>query len=83
MKETLAVLDRVRPDVVVGYGGYVSVPAYVAARRRKLPLVVHEQNAVPGLANRVGARLADARRVSASPTPRCRARSTSACRSAG
>ncbi|HEX6015744.1 MAG TPA: glycosyltransferase, partial [Geminicoccaceae bacterium] len=58
VRETLAVLDRVRPDVVVGYGGYVSVPAYLAARRRKLPLVVHEQNALPGLANKVGARLA-------------------------
>ena len=58
VKETLAIIDRVRPDVVVGYGGYVSVPAYVAARRRRLPLVVHEQNALPGLANRVGARLA-------------------------
>ena len=52
-------LDRVRPDVVVGYGGYVSVPAYLAARRRRLPLVVHEQNALPGLANKVGARIAD------------------------
>ncbi|WP_203335247.1 undecaprenyldiphospho-muramoylpentapeptide beta-N-acetylglucosaminyltransferase [Nocardioides limicola] len=59
VKETLAVLDRVQPDVVVGYGGYVSMPAYLAARRRTLPLVVHEQNALPGLANKVGARLAD------------------------
>ena len=58
VKETLAVFDRVRPDVVVGYGGYVSMPAYLAARRRKLPLVVHEQNALPGLANKVGARVA-------------------------
>ena len=58
VRETLAVFDRVRPDVVVGYGGYVSVPAYLAARRRKLPLVVHEQNALPGLANKVGARVA-------------------------
>ncbi len=58
VKETLAIIDRVRPDVVVGYGGYVSMPAYVAARRRKLPLVVHEQNAAPGLANKAGARLA-------------------------
>ncbi len=57
--ETLAVFDRVRPDVVVGYGGYVSMPAYLAARRRKLPLVIHEQNALPGLANRAGARIAD------------------------
>jgi UDP-N-acetylglucosamine--N-acetylmuramyl-(pentapeptide) pyrophosphoryl-undecaprenol N-acetylglucosamine transferase len=53
---TLAVLDRVRPDVVVGFGGYVSVPAYLAARRRHLPLVVHEGNALPGVANRLGAR---------------------------
>jgi UDP-N-acetylglucosamine--N-acetylmuramyl-(pentapeptide) pyrophosphoryl-undecaprenol N-acetylglucosamine transferase len=53
----LAVLDRVRPDVVVGFGGYVSVPAYLAARRRGVPLVVHEGNALPGLANRLGARL--------------------------
>ena len=45
-------LDRVRPDVVVGYGGYVSVPAYLAARRARLPIVVHEQNALPGLGNR-------------------------------
>ncbi len=58
VQEALAVVDRVRPDVVVGYGGYVSVPAYLAARRRKLPLVVHEQNALPGLGNKVGARLA-------------------------
>ncbi len=52
------VLDRVRPDVVVGFGGYVSVPAYLAARRRRLPVVVHEQNALPGLGNKVGARVA-------------------------
>lgn len=44
-------------DVLVGFGGYVSAPAYVAAWREKLPVVVHEANAVPGFANRVGARL--------------------------
>ncbi|WP_286928197.1 MULTISPECIES: undecaprenyldiphospho-muramoylpentapeptide beta-N-acetylglucosaminyltransferase [Aeromicrobium] len=54
---TLEVIDRFRPDVVVGFGGYVSVPAYLAARRRKLPLVVHEGNALPGIANKLGARL--------------------------
>ena len=54
---TLDVFDRVRPDVVVGFGGYVSMPAYFAARRRRIPLVVHEGNAVPGIANKVGARL--------------------------
>jgi UDP-N-acetylglucosamine--N-acetylmuramyl-(pentapeptide) pyrophosphoryl-undecaprenol N-acetylglucosamine transferase len=58
VKQTLAIFDRVRPDVVVGYGGYVSMPAYLAARRRKLPLVIHEQNTLPGLANKAGARVA-------------------------
>lgn len=57
VKATLKVIDEFRPDVVVGFGGYVSVPAYLAARRRKLPLVVHEGNALPGIANKLGARL--------------------------
>jgi UDP-N-acetylglucosamine--N-acetylmuramyl-(pentapeptide) pyrophosphoryl-undecaprenol N-acetylglucosamine transferase len=43
-------------DVVVGFGGYASAPAYRAARRERLPIVVHEANARPGLANRLGAR---------------------------
>ena len=57
VKDALAVIDRVRPDVIVGFGGYVSVPAYLAARRRGVPLVVHEGNALPGIANKLGARL--------------------------
>jgi UDP-N-acetylglucosamine--N-acetylmuramyl-(pentapeptide) pyrophosphoryl-undecaprenol N-acetylglucosamine transferase len=51
-----AAIDETGAEVVVGFGGYVSTPAYVAARRRHLPIVVHEQNARPGLANRLGAR---------------------------
>lgn len=43
-------------DVVVGFGGYVATPAYLAARRLGVPIVVHEANARPGLANRLGAR---------------------------
>ena len=50
-------IDLVRADVVVGFGGYVSSPAYLAARRRGVPIVVHEANARPGIANRLGARL--------------------------
>jgi UDP-N-acetylglucosamine--N-acetylmuramyl-(pentapeptide) pyrophosphoryl-undecaprenol N-acetylglucosamine transferase len=69
VKQARAVLDRVRPDVVVGYGGYVSVPAYVAARRAKVPVVVHEQNSLPGLANKVGARIARRVAVSFPDTP--------------
>jgi UDP-N-acetylglucosamine--N-acetylmuramyl-(pentapeptide) pyrophosphoryl-undecaprenol N-acetylglucosamine transferase len=54
---TAEVLDRLHADVVVGFGGYVALPAYLAARKRKIPIVVHEANAGAGLANKVGARL--------------------------
>lgn len=64
-----AIMDRIAPDVVVGYGGYVSMPVYVAARRRHLPLLVHEQNALPGLANKAGARVATRVAVSFLDTP--------------
>ena len=47
-------LDRHDVDVVVGFGGYASAPAYVAAWRSHVPLVVHEANAKPGIANVLG-----------------------------
>lgn len=50
------ILDEAKADVLVGFGGYVSTPAYVAAWRRKTPIVVHEGNAVPGIANKFAAR---------------------------
>lgn len=50
------ILDDAKADVLVGFGGYVSTPAYVAAWRRKTPIVVHEGNAVPGIANKFAAR---------------------------
>ncbi len=51
-----AALDRTRAQALVGFGGYVATPAYLAARRRRIPIIVHEANPKPGLANRVGAR---------------------------
>ncbi|MFC5998352.1 undecaprenyldiphospho-muramoylpentapeptide beta-N-acetylglucosaminyltransferase [Quadrisphaera sp. GCM10027208] len=69
-------VDRVGADVVVGFGGYVAAPAYLAARRRRVPLVVHEQNRRPGLANRLGARFADAVAVTFADTPLPRAELT-------
>ncbi len=56
-------------DVVVGFGGYASAPAYVAARRERVPFVVHEANARPGLANVLGARSAAATGVAFAGTP--------------
>ncbi|NJQ06558.1 undecaprenyldiphospho-muramoylpentapeptide beta-N-acetylglucosaminyltransferase [Streptomyces lonarensis] len=50
------VLERTKADCVVGFGGYVAMPAYLAAKRRGVPIVVHEANARPGLANKIGAR---------------------------
>lgn len=58
IRQTQDHLDRVNADVVVGFGGYVALPAYLAARRRRTPSVVHEANARAGLANRIGARRA-------------------------
>lgn len=52
------VLSEAHADVLVGFGGYVAMPAYLAARQLKIPVVVHEQNSVPGLANKVAARFA-------------------------
>ncbi|HEX7355076.1 MAG TPA: undecaprenyldiphospho-muramoylpentapeptide beta-N-acetylglucosaminyltransferase [Mycobacteriales bacterium] len=57
VRAAIAVVDRETPCAVVGFGGYVSVPAYLAARRRRVPIVVHEANARAGIANRLGARL--------------------------
>ena len=44
-------------DLLIGFGGYVSAPAYLAAKSLGIPFVVHEANAKPGFANRLGARL--------------------------
>jgi UDP-N-acetylglucosamine--N-acetylmuramyl-(pentapeptide) pyrophosphoryl-undecaprenol N-acetylglucosamine transferase len=52
-----AIMDRSRARVLVGFGGYVATPAYLAAKRRGIPIVVHEANSRPGLANRIGALL--------------------------
>lgn len=60
-----AMLRRTEADVVVGFGGYACVPVYLAAgpfagRGRRVPIVVHEANARAGIANKLGARYAEA-----------------------
>ncbi|WP_018411697.1 undecaprenyldiphospho-muramoylpentapeptide beta-N-acetylglucosaminyltransferase [Methyloversatilis thermotolerans] len=57
--QALAVLGRVKPQVVLGLGGYVTFPGGMMAALRGIPLVLHEQNSVAGLANRVLAGVAD------------------------
>ncbi len=63
------ILVEAEADVLVGFGGYVSMPAYLAARRAGIPIVIQEQNAVPGLANRVAAHFAARVLVSFPDTP--------------
>ena len=62
--QAIGLLRRLRPAVVLGLGGYASVPCALAARLLKIPLVVSEQNAIPGLANRLAGRWARASAVS-------------------
>ncbi|ACQ80660.1 UDP-N-acetylglucosamine--N-acetylmuramyl- (pentapeptide) pyrophosphoryl-undecaprenol N-acetylglucosamine transferase [Beutenbergia cavernae DSM 12333] len=69
VREAGAAIAAIEADVVVGFGGYVATPAYSAARRAHVPAVVHEQNARPGLANRLGARHAAAVAVTFPGTP--------------
>lgn len=56
---SVGILRRVRPDVVLGMGGYVAFPMGMMASLFNVPLVVHEQNSVAGLTNRVLSKLAD------------------------
>lgn len=56
--QALAVVARVRPDCVIGMGGFVTGPGGLAAWLLRRPLVIHEQNAIAGLTNRILARLA-------------------------
>ena len=58
LRQAEALVAERRPQVVVGFGGYVSTPVYLAARKAGIPIVIHEQNARPGLANKLGVRWA-------------------------
>lgn len=69
-----SVLDQAQADILVGFGGYVATPGYLAARKRKVPIIVHEANPKPGLANKLGARFTEHVAVSHpdSPLPNAR-----------
>ncbi|MCL1923348.1 MAG: undecaprenyldiphospho-muramoylpentapeptide beta-N-acetylglucosaminyltransferase [Propionibacteriaceae bacterium] len=58
VRQAKTIIRELGIEVVVGFGGYACPPVYLAARKLKIPIVVHEANAIPGLANRMGARYA-------------------------
>lgn len=60
VRQASAVIGRIKPDAVVGFGGYPTLPPLYAATRRKVPTLIHEQNAVMGRANRALAGRVDA-----------------------
>lgn len=51
--------NRKHPDVVVGFGAYIETPLVAWAHENQIPIVLHEQNSVPGLANKMSAQVAD------------------------
>lgn len=57
MTQSLRAMNRA--DLLIGFGGYVSAPAYLAAYIKRIPIVIHEANAKPGWANRLGAHLTE------------------------
>lgn len=69
IREVRALIRDRRVDVVVGFGGYASAPAYRAAAREGVPIVIHEANARPGMANKLGARSTDHVAVTFAGTP--------------
>ncbi|MDI9588285.1 MAG: undecaprenyldiphospho-muramoylpentapeptide beta-N-acetylglucosaminyltransferase [Acidobacteriota bacterium] len=69
VKDVEKIIEEGGIEAVVGFGGYVSAPAYLAARNLGVPVAIHEQNARPGLANKLGARFADAVGVTFENTP--------------
>lgn len=57
--KAVRILRSFHPDIVFGVGGYVTVPVILAARALRIPVCIHEQNSVPGLANRLSGKLAE------------------------
>lgn len=69
IRQAQRILRTAKADVVCGFGGYVAMPVYLAAKRMGIPVVIQEQNALPGLANKVAARFAVAVLTSFPGTP--------------
>lgn len=57
--QALILLKKHKPDIVLSFGGYVSVPIVVISYLLKIPIVIHEQTLQAGLANKIAARFAD------------------------
>jgi UDP-N-acetylglucosamine--N-acetylmuramyl-(pentapeptide) pyrophosphoryl-undecaprenol N-acetylglucosamine transferase len=59
LKESQEIIETFRPDVVIGTGGYVCGPIVYKAAKNKIPTIIHEQNAFPGITNKILSRYVD------------------------
>ena len=59
VKKAKEVIKEFNPDVVIGAGGYITAPVLYAAKRLKYPVVIHEQNSIPGVSNKFISKFAD------------------------
>ncbi len=59
LKESLKMIEEIRPEVVLGVGGYVTGPMVLAARWKGIPCAIQEQNSIPGMTNRMLGKVAD------------------------
>lgn len=59
IKESKKILKEFKPDVVIGAGGYITAPVLYAAHKLHYPILIHEQNSIPGVSNKFIAKFAD------------------------
>ena len=59
VKKASKVIDEFNPDVVIGAGGYITAPVLYAAHKKKVPVLIHEQNSIPGISNKFISSFAD------------------------
>ena len=59
VKKSLIEIDKFKPDIVIGAGGYITAPVLYAAHKRRIPILIHEQNSIPGVSNKFIGNFAD------------------------
>ena len=59
IKRAMEEIDKFKPDVVIGAGGYITAPVLYAAHKKKIPILIHEQNSIPGVSNKFISKFAD------------------------
>ncbi len=59
IKKAQKIIREFQPDIVIGVGGYITAPVVIAAKRQKCRILIHEQNLIPGISNKLIAKYAD------------------------